>query len=385
MRRNIPHLDGFIHLNNAAGSLPDRSVYAAMTAHMELEARIGNTEAMQAQAERLEQIYLDLASLTGVCADRLALFGSNTSAWQIPFLALDLKPGDRILVGETEWGGNISAIQHRCALKGSVMDIIPSDQNGAIDTTALSNMLDENVRVVCVTWVPAINGLINPVHAIADQLADHPAWLFVDAAQSFGQVSTDLSNTRFDVTTVSTRKYIRGPRGVGFSVFSQRFLDNVQPSGIDQFSGPFIDGAPQIRPDARKFEYGESSFVVRMGLAEAIKLALKTDWRSVQDNITSLAAHLRVGLKDISGMRVHEVGDAVSGIVTFSHPDLSPTHFRKGLAEQNINSGTPMATYGPLWFDDRPAITRLSPHAFNTQAELDISLDVIETLVAKGA
>lgn len=383
MRDRIPYLDDFIHLNNAAGSLPDRSVYAAMTEHMELEARMGSTEAMLSVSGMLEQLYCDLGKFIQVPSEEIALFGSNTQAWQTPFLSLDLRPGDRILVGETEWGGNISAIHRRCEETGAQMDIIPSDENGAIDVEALRQMLDDKVRVVCVTWVPAVNGLINPVNNIAEVLSGHPAWLFVDAAQFFGQGTTDLSNPRFDVTTVSTRKYIRGPRGLGFSVFSKRFLEQITPRGVDQFSGPFAEGILNIRKDAKKFEYGESSYIVRMGLYEAVKLALDDNWHDIQTTITSHGAALRRGLSAISGVQVEDRGSYLSGIVTFSHERYDPAHFQKGLQARNINISAPKEIYAPLWFKERPLVGRIAPHAFNTEQEIETMISEIANIAAE--
>ena len=51
MRRTIPYVDDFIHLNTAAGSLADQSVYDAIQAQLMLEARSGMTEARTAVAE----------------------------------------------------------------------------------------------------------------------------------------------------------------------------------------------------------------------------------------------------------------------------------------------------------------------------------------------
>ncbi len=368
-----------IHLNNAAASLTLPGVYQAIREHMEKEAAMGSTEAMIASAEPLSAIYQDLGKLVGVPERRIAFSGSNTDAWQKTFLALNLQQGDRILVGETEWGGNISVLKYRCDLHGAKLEIIPSTDAGMIDTDALANMLDDKVRMVCVTWVPAINGGINPAYAVAETLANSQAWLFVDAAQSFGQVSLDLSHPRFDVVTVSTRKYLRGPRGIGFAVMSERFLEQVNPCGVDQFSGPFVGNVVNIRDDAKKFEYGESSYMIRLGLANALQVALTTDWQEIQSTIAGLATRLRSGLGAIKGVTVQDTATDLSGIVTFSHDHLSPSHFVKHLAARNINIAAPKQTYAPFWFDaGRPAVNRISPHAFNTSSEVEVALETIE-------
>ena len=375
-----------IHLNNAAASLTLPCVYTAMSDYMDKEAVIGSTELMNASSATLACIYGDLGKVIGVSARHIAFFSSNTEAWQKPFLAVDLRPGDRVLVGETEWGGNISALQYRCDLNDASLEIIPSTDSGMINTDALAAMLDDKVRMVCVTWVSAVNGGVNPAHRVADVLKDNKAWLFIDAAQYFGQVGVDLSHPRFDVVTVSGRKYLRGPRGVGFAVLSERFLADVNPRGIDQFSGPYGDKGVVIRNDARKFEYGESSYMIRMGLVSALQESLATDWIAVQGSISELAVQLRAGLSAIKDVSICDTDERLSGIVTFSHSHLQPSAFMAALAAKNINMAAPAKAYAPFWFAaGRPVVSRLSPHVFNTSDEINMALEAIETFATSGA
>lgn len=377
MRAAIPHVDTFIHLNNAAGSLPDKAVHDAMTAQLDREARRGSTEAMAAVAPQLSELYTGLATLTGTSPDQVMVAGSNTFAWQTIFAALPLREGDRILVGETEWGGNLSTIWQCCRRTGAVMEVIPSDEHGAIDTGALATMLDDRVALVCVTEVPAINGLVNPVAEIADALSGHSAWLFVDAAQAFGQISTKV-HPRADLTTASARKFLRAPRGTGFAILSERLLRTIEPAAVDQFSGPWgLSDTPQLRSDARRFEFGEASYAVRLGFLEAVHAGLATDWNAVSSRITSLAGHARDALSALPGVKLRDTADHLSGLVTFTHDGLAPAELAKALREQGINIAAPAAVYAPLWLKNRPPVARLSPHAFNTEAEIDRAVAVI--------
>jgi selenocysteine lyase/cysteine desulfurase len=355
-------------------------VLAAMADYMALEAAYSSTEAMLASGPQLASIYPALARLTNVDPERIALFSSNTEAWQKPFLSLDFSAGDRILVGESEWGGNLSVMQGVAARAGATIEVIPSTPLGRIDVSALAQMLDENVRAVCVTWLPAVHGAINPAEQIAAVLDGHDAWLFVDAAQYFGQVGTDLSHPRFDVVTVSPRKYLRAPRGAGFACFSARFLARVTPRAVDQFSAPWKSDGPEIRGDARKFEYGETSYMVRIGLATALSQALEVDWVGVQQEIRALADYARAGLSQISGITVAEHPDApLSGQVTFSHDVHAPVHFVQALSAEGINIAAPAPAYAPFWFAaGRVPICRLSPDATTTRSEIDRALAAIK-------
>jgi selenocysteine lyase/cysteine desulfurase len=358
-------------------------VLAAMAEYMALEAAYSSTEAMLASSAQLGRIYHALARLTNVPSERVALFSSNTEAWQKPFLSLDFSAGDRILVGESEWGGNLSLMHQIATRTGARIEVIPSTNLGVIDTVALGEMLDENVRAVCVTWLPAVHGAVNPAAQIAEVLDGHDAWLFVDAAQYFGQVGTDLSHPRFDVVTVSPRKYLRAPRGAGFSCFSARFLAQISPRAVDQFAAPWKEDGPEIRTDARKFEYGETSYMVRIGLATALDAALKVDWCAVQRDIKALAAYTRAGLSQIAGITVAEHPDApLSGQVTFSHATHPPAHFVQALAAQGINIAAPAPAYAPFWFaGGRVPICRLSPHTSNTRSEIDRALAAIKAAI----
>jgi cysteine desulfurase/selenocysteine lyase len=186
----------------------------------------------------------------------------------------------------------------------------------------------------------------------------------------------EIANPRFDVITVSARKFLRGPRGSGSAVFSDRFLNDLAPQCVDQFSRPWLNGEPQIRGGARRYEFGETSYAVRMGFGYAAHTALQMDWGKVRDEIASLATRLRTGL---NGINVQESHRDLSGLVTFSHATLPCANFVRQLGAQKINIAAPAAAYTPLWFGEiRPLINRISPHSFSAIAEIEAALEAVE-------
>jgi selenocysteine lyase/cysteine desulfurase len=381
MRDTIPYIDSFIHLNSAAGSLADRRVQEAIVAHLEREARRGNTEARLEVAEEISALYTGLSKLVNVPQSCISVAESHTAAWQTAFQAVPLVDGNRILVGETEWGGNLSAIWQRCRATGAVMEVVPSDETGAMDSVALGARLDARVKLVCVTWVPAVNGLINPVDDIAATLNGHPAWLFIDAAQAFMNVVRDFSNPRLDLVTVSARKYLRAPRGTGFATYSQRFLDRIEPLGLDQFSGPWSGLGPVPCSDARKFEFRESSYAVRLGMKAAVDVALARDVDADIARIAELADHARSALTDLPDVTVHDTSASLSGIVTFAHARIPPADIQAALKVKGINIAAPQEPYAPLWVrSGRPSVARISPHGFNRHSDIDAAVVAIAAL-----
>ena len=76
-------------------------------------------------------------------------------------------------------------------------------------------MLDERVRLIALTWLPANGGLINPAAAIGEVARRHGIAYFVDAAQAVGQLPVDVARIGCDVLSGAGRKALRGPRGTG--------------------------------------------------------------------------------------------------------------------------------------------------------------------------
>ncbi|MBA5777328.1 aminotransferase class V-fold PLP-dependent enzyme [Stappia sp. F7233] len=384
MRQGIPHVDDFIHLNNAAGSLADQRVHDAIKAHLELEARSGSTEAMNAVSSKLEQLYSAVAAFVGGTADQMLVADSHTNAWQRPFLAVDLKPGDVVLVGSSEWGGNLSMIHHTCRRTGASYKVVPDDASGRMDLRTFESALkDKRVKLVCTTWVAATSGQVNPVEEIGELMRQTEALHFVDGAQAIGQFPVDIRNLNCDLLTVSARKFVRGPRGTGFAWISKRFLNEYKPLGVDQFAAPWENDAPHLRGDARRFETGESNYAARLGLLSALELILTRDISADFTVIKELAAQARARLSSTEGITVLEGNEGSCGLVTFLADGVAPAKIAADLRQSRINISAPTTRYGPLYMAARGwnAINRLSPHAFNTADEIDKACDAIATSV----
>lgn len=105
--------------------------------------------------------------------------------------------------------------------RGFEVTLLPPNRGGWIEPDAVRTALRENTLLVSVMHVNNETGTIQPLEQIADVLADHPAYLHVDAAQSFGRIIQPLRQARLDLISVSAHK-IHGPKGVGALITRKR-------------------------------------------------------------------------------------------------------------------------------------------------------------------
>ncbi len=165
---------GIIHFNHAGASLPSQATLDAIIDQLQREARDGPMEAGEQGAILAENARRAAAQLLNAPTSSIAFASSGSTAWSMAFQALGpWQPGDRILVGRHEWGGNLASMQ-TAVQAGAQVEVIPCDETGAVSLAGLESMIDKKVRLIDLNWLPANSGLINPAQAIG-QLANWPS------------------------------------------------------------------------------------------------------------------------------------------------------------------------------------------------------------------
>src|SRR5207253_1067988 len=79
--------------------------------------------------------------------------------------------------------------------------------------------------LVAVSWVPTNSGLVQDAAAVGGVCAELEVPYLVDACQAVGQMAVDVHELRCDYLTGTGRKFLRGPRGIGFLYVSDRMLE----------------------------------------------------------------------------------------------------------------------------------------------------------------
>lgn len=386
IRADTPATAGLIHLNNAGAALPPEPVTRAVCDHIALEAELGGYEAADAESARIEAVYDSLARLVNAARSEIALVPHATAAWQLAFYALDFREGDRILTARAEYAANYVAYLQMSRRTGCVIETIPDDEAGAIDTDALERMIDGRVKLVSVTWLPTNGGLVNPAAEIGRIARAHGVPYLLDACQAVGQMPVDVEALGCDFLSATGRKFLRGPRGTGFLYVRKSWLDRIEPPMLDHYGAPWVSSdAYELRSDARRFECWEKPYALTLGLGAAADYALALGLETIRDRAWHLAETLRAGLARIPGVTVRDLGHERSAIVTFDHDRVPAGDIKAAMrgAGINVSVSSPSSTLLDATARALPPVVRVSPHYYNSEAEIAAVLDRLEEIAGQ--
>lgn len=373
IRADTPGVTHVNHLLASGAALMPQVVVDAMVEHLQLEARIGGYEAAAQQAGPLDAVYDSVARLIGAKRQEIALVENATIAWCQAFYALDLKPGDRILTCQAEYAANYVAYLQRQKRDGIVIEVIPNDAAGALDVAALDRMLRQPAALISITWVPTNGGLVNPAAEVGKLARKYGVTYLLDACQAVGQMPVDVGELGCDFLSATARKFLRGPRGIGFLYIREALIAQTEPAMIDHFAAPWVaTDRYELRPDARRFENWENAYALRAGLGVAVEYALNIGLDNIRKRAWGLADLLRAQLSDISGVQLRDIGSQTCAIVSFSIDGLDPEATVAALRAQNIVIGasTPDSTLLDSEARKLPIMLRAAPHYFNTEDEI---------------
>lgn len=373
-RRETPGVAHVAHLNNAGSALPPAAVLAAQISHLELEARIGGYEAADRERARIEAVYASIARMIGAAPDEIAVVENATVAWDMAFYAIPFEAGDRILTAEAEYGANFVAFLQTAKRKGVTIDVIPSSDTGETSVEALEAMMDDRVRLIAVSHVPTNGGLVNPAAEIGRIAKAHGALYLLDACQSVGQMPIDVGAIQCDMLSATGRKYLRGPRGVGFLYVRRDLIKDLEPPIIDHYAANWV--APdryELRDDARRFENWENNYAAKLGLGAAVDYALDWGLDAIKARVAGLAESLRSRLEATAGVTPMDIGRERCGIVTFAFEDRNPLDVKARLRAEgvNVSVSSPSSTLIDATRRKLPPIMRASVHYYNDESEIE--------------
>jgi len=386
-RADTPGCEHLVHLNNAGAALVPRPVRNAIDAHLDLEDRLGGYEAAEAQTARLQETYEGVARLLGAHARNIALLQNSTIAFAQAVSAFDFEPGDVVLTSRSDYASNQIMYLSLALRRGVEVVRAPDAPEGGVDTDEVRRLVSRRrPALVALTWVPTNSGLVQPIEDVGRICQEAGVPYLVDACQAVGQMAIDVQRIGCDYLAATARKFLRGPRGVGFLYVSDKRLEaGAHPLLVDMHGATWVEAdAFDLTPDARRFESWEFAYALVLGLGAAAAYALDVGLENARHRARELAAYARTRLAMLPEVRVLDRGPELCAIVTAAVAGRDTKEIKLALRARGINTSSPEREDAVIDMDEKQASSalRISPHYYNTKEEIDTAVEALQEILS---
>ncbi len=371
-----------IYLDNAATTKVDEKVIQAMIPYY--NEKYGNASSIhtlgQESKRDLEEARKIIAKSINASSDEIIFTSSGTEAnnFVLKGLFFANKNNKKHII--------VSKIEHDCVLNsckwlesiGAKITYLNVDEEGFIDLKELEDSITPNTLVVSIIHGNNEIGTIQDLQEIGKICREKGVYFHTDACQSYTKVPIDVRKMNLDFVTLNAHK-IHGPKGVG-ALFIKRDLKHKI--------------IPLLHGGGQEFKLRSSTENIPgiIGFAKAVKLVGKRDI----DRITYLRDKLIDGILKIPNTRLNGSrekrlsnnvnvsfmnieGEAIGGYLdaygicsstgsACSSKSLEPSHVLRAIGLTPLEANTSI---------------RLSLGKYNTEQEINYTLDVLNKIVVK--
>ena len=182
-----------------------------------------------------------------------------------------VKEGDEVVVTEAEHHSNIVPWQMMCQRKGAVLRVLPIDDDGHLMVDELDNILNGRTRIVAVTHISNVLGIINPVKDIVSVCHERGVPVLVDGAQGAVHCKVDVQDMDCDFYVFSGHK-LYAATGTGVLYGKKKWLESMPPyMGGGEMVGTVSFAGTTYAPLPMKYEAGTQNFASAATLKQAIE------------------------------------------------------------------------------------------------------------------
>jgi selenocysteine lyase/cysteine desulfurase len=314
------------------------------------------------------------AQLVGADVEGVALVPSVSYGLAVAAANVPVRVGQRLLVLAEEFPSNVYPWRELAQRAGGQVVTVTRPEDGDW-TRALLAQLDERTALVAVPHCHWTDGSLVDLERLGARAREVGAALAVDGTQSVGALPLDVKAVQPDFLAVAGYKWMMGPYSQGYLYVAPKFRDGrplelnwLQRGGSENFA-QLVNYRDDFQPGARRFDMGErSNFqLLPMALA-ALKQLLAWGVADTQQTLRELTNHAARGARAL-GLEVPPESLRAGHLIGLKRRGGYSPEVAAKLAARNI------------YVSVRGDSMRVSPHLYNTAAEVDRLLEALAPLL----
>lgn len=302
----------------------------------------------------------------------------------------NLKKDDEVVVSLMEHHSNIVPWELISRMRGFKIRYAEVDKDGRLNYESLEELVSRKTKMVCLSHVSNVTGVINDVKKVAKLAHEHEALMLVDGAQSVPHMPVDVKDLDVDFLAFSGHKML-GPTGIGVLYGKSNVLNRMEPF---QGGGAMIKEVSFSNKTKRcsitwnvlpwKFEAGTPNVDGAVGLTEAVRYLKRLDMENVKKHEERLTSYALPRLKECSE-KVEVYGptepSAKCGMIPFNVRGLSSHDVALFLDSYGIMVRSGFHCAQPLHeILDLSSSARVSFYVYNTMKEVDRFVEVVKEI-----
>jgi len=327
------------------------------------------------------------AQVLGVSRSEEIVFSFNGTDSLNTIIHGVLKAGDHVVTSDVEHNSVLRPLQTLKERWGLETTYIPANKCGVVDAISFREAIRDNTRLIVLNHASNVTGCIQPVIEVGEIAREAGILFLVDAAQTAGHLPFDISQMPLDFLACPGHKGLLGPLGTGLIYIRSEIADQVA-SFRQGGTGTQSEEETQPLTLPEKFESGNHNAPGLFGLRAALEFILEKGVDNLRQHEQQLTACLIEGLQQHSGLEIpgsDRVEERV-GVVSVVNQVMEP-QVLASILDENFGIQTRAGLHcAPRIHRSIKSLEfggtlRFSPGPFNTLAQIETTIDVMNELV----
>jgi len=376
-----------IYLDNAATSWPKpESVYRAMDEFLRKNAGSpgrGSHSMSLAAAEIVEEARMLVARLINVPERERVIFTLNcTDALNLGLKGV-LKPGDHVITSCMEHNSVVRPLRKLEKQGVKVSRIPPSLNTGVVSAKDIEEAITADTKLVVIIHASNVTGVVQPIEEYGEVARKHNLIFMVDAAQTAGKYPIDVQTSNIDLLAFAGHKGLFGPPGTGGLYVGERVdLDSLREGG----TGIYSEQEEQPTGLPYRYESGTLNGVGICGLGAGLRYIFSEGLERICAHEQYLTGRLLEGLSKMPGLTIYSAKDGLkqAPVISINIEGYEPAEVGVILDQAfdiKVRAGLHCSPAAHKTIGTYPLGTvRLSPGYFNTDEEVDFTLQALQKI-----